>query len=137
MAKGSKAWFEVYESRIVEIEKEFKHENMIHFIMRRQNLTLSYDKFKSDINNNLFSQKGGGYSVSKINIGIGQTFLIIWFLIASANIITSAMHIENQCCSILILIGGFAIVSILLLIVGLPYLFKSSAFRKENTDDKN
>jgi membrane protein implicated in regulation of membrane protease activity len=138
MAKGSKAWFEVYEGRIIEIEKEFKHEYMLRYIhSRKKGVSLSYDSIKFDVNNGLFSQKGGGYSVSKINIGIGQTFLIIWFLIASANIITSAIHIENQCCSILLLIGGFAILSILLLVVGLPYLFKSSAFDKKNKEENH
>lgn len=72
MAKGSKAWFEVYENRICEIEKE-----------KELNIDEKYAMLSADckpwsLNNNLFNNSAGAYSVSKLNILIGQILIIIW-----------------------------------------------------------
>lgn len=78
MAKGSKAWYEVYESaiRAFEQDERFVHEDLDYTAAFKYRLHHKYEGFK--INTNLFSVKGGPFSVSKINIGLGQVFLVIW-----------------------------------------------------------
>lgn len=68
MAKGSKAWFEVYERRILEIEKEEE-------LGIPKDYRMGLDCSPWDLDSNLLSNKAGAYSVSKINIVIGK-FLI-------------------------------------------------------------
>ncbi len=75
MAKGSKAWYEVYETYITKFQNEFKS-------------NLDYESKWGMGNHNdiimddsLLSVKAGGYSPSKINIVIGQVSLIVWLLI--------------------------------------------------------
>lgn len=73
MAKGSKAWYEIYERRIHNIEQE---------------TTLSIPKkYRMDkeapwtLDNSLLSRKPGAYSVSRINILLGQVLWVIWIVI--------------------------------------------------------
>lgn len=74
MAKGSKAWYEVYESAIVKFENNYS-ELGIEDDYKMGNMKLE------DKDDSLFSTKAGGYSPSKINIAIGQVSLIIWIII--------------------------------------------------------
>lgn len=70
MAKGSKAWYEIHERKIHEIEKEL-------------NVTEKYRMKPGapwDLDNSLYSNKAGCYSVSRINILLGQVLLIVWQL---------------------------------------------------------
>lgn len=75
MAKGSKAWFEVYERKIIEIEKEedlgIEGEYSMHYM----------GKEPWSLDSRLLSGKAGCYSVSKLNILIGQFLLILWVII--------------------------------------------------------
>ncbi|MDO4707862.1 MAG: hypothetical protein Q4A61_05530 [Porphyromonadaceae bacterium] len=74
MAKGSKAWYEVYERRICDIEEE-------------ENLNIPSDnRMGADctpwsLDSNLFTTKPGRYSVSKLNILIGIILMITWTMI--------------------------------------------------------
>ena len=77
MGKGSKAWYEVYESRICDIEtrKEMGIE---------ENYRMGfYGSEVKAIDDSLFSYRGGKYSLSKINIAIGLLSLILWFCIGT------------------------------------------------------
>ncbi len=90
MAKGSKAWYEVYEKAIFAIEKDEKYATK----KATQFGGFSYyelDQFESiDINNSLLSSMAGQFSVSRINIGLGQLFLILWTVINLIHVITIA-----------------------------------------------
>ena len=80
MAKGSKAWFEIYERRIGNIEKE-----------KILNIPEDYrmqEGSPEKLNNSLWSRDPGAYSVSKINILIGQVLWLIWILIFALHAIS-------------------------------------------------
>ena len=72
MAKGSKAWFEVYERKICEIEDEEDLGIMGEYSM------LNMGKVPWSLDSRLLSSKAGCYSVSKLNILIGQFLFILW-----------------------------------------------------------
>jgi len=88
MAKGSKAWFEVYERRICTIEDE-----------KELNINKKYSMQRAEckpwsLNNNLFNNSAGAYSVSKLNILIGQVLLIIWSVATIIHYIGIINHIS-------------------------------------------
>lgn len=68
MAKGSKAWYEIYERKICEIEEDLQVREEY-----RMNPGAPWT-----LDNSLCSCKAGAYSVSKINILLGQILLIFW-----------------------------------------------------------
>lgn len=68
MGKGSKAWYEIYEQKIYKIEKE--HLNW------EEEYRLSGGSPNS-FNNSLYSRGAGAFSVSRINILLGQVLFII------------------------------------------------------------
>ena len=76
-AKGAKAWFGVHERKICEIEKEEELGIPERFRMGE----LSYPAGNKEPNNCLLSTRSGGFSVSKLNILLGQVLLICWSLI--------------------------------------------------------
>ena len=92
MAKGSKAWYEVYENAIcfVEDAKEPLEWKQVRFEidLRRRFFANGNDHeirnklvLKNFKNDSLFSTNAGGYSPSKINIALGQIGLLIWIII--------------------------------------------------------
>ena len=74
MAKGSKAWYEVYENKIFEIEKHKELKISKNHRMRSKCTLRELDQC-------LFSNHGGRYSVSKLNILIGKVLLINWTIV--------------------------------------------------------
>ena len=70
MAKGSKAWYEVYERYIFEIEQEEAEGLKIPERYRLGALCRPWE-----MNGNLFSKKAGRYSPSRLNITIGSVTL--------------------------------------------------------------
>lgn len=76
-AKGAKAWFGVHERKICEIEKEEELGIPERFRMGE----LSYPGGNKEPKDNLLSTRPGGFSVSKLNILLGQVLLICWSLI--------------------------------------------------------
>ena len=70
MAKGSKAWYEIHEKRIRKLELELNMEDKHRM---RPASPWSLD-------NSLFSREPGAYSVSRINILLGQILLVAWWL---------------------------------------------------------
>ena len=92
MAKGSKAWYEIYESAICEIEKE----KQIHI---PQKYVMGNRGSEKPIDGNIFSNNAGNYSPSKLNIFIGRFFLIIWsviFIIHFIFNISLAVHLCRE-----------------------------------------
>ncbi len=90
MAKGSKAWYEVYETAI------HKFENA-HY----KKLKLPYDNIMGNMglesrkkNENIFSTKSGSYSTSRINIAIGQITLVLWIILSIIHLIFNFYYCE-------------------------------------------
>lgn len=81
MAKGSKAWQEKYEGALVNFEKNSKYvEWTVMQDMYMDGVRHSCLPSPEKVNNCLFSTAAGEYSVSKINIAVGQVFIIFWIL---------------------------------------------------------
>lgn len=94
MAKGSKAWFEVYEKKICKIECE---EDLG---IKGEYSMLNMGKVPWSLDSRLLSGKAGCYSVSKLNILIGQFLFILWiivFIIHYVGIIISFLNMHNGC----------------------------------------
>ncbi|MEK6511852.1 hypothetical protein [Myroides odoratimimus] len=82
MAKSSKSWYEVYELAITAFEQEYS--NLL-------NLPKSYIMgvmVGSTKDSNIYSQSGGVFSPSKINILIGQVCLAIFIFLIGYHLIT-------------------------------------------------
>ena len=80
MAKGSKAWFEIYERRINGIETE-------------ETLNIPEEYRMSEgapwtLDDSLRSREPGAYSVSRINILLGQVLWVIWLLVFSIHLLS-------------------------------------------------
>lgn len=95
MAKGSKAWYEIYEGAIVRFQSKYQRELAEE---SRYGMGMNDDV---DIDNSLFSTKAGAYSPSKINILIGIVSLFIWMLALIVHvillIINSSYYLLSQC----------------------------------------
>ncbi len=90
MAKGSKAWYEVYEIKICEIEKEEDLE-----IEKEYTMGGMEKKTWEGADTNLMTNKAGQYSVSKLNILIGRFLMIIWGIIFAIHYIISWVTLCN------------------------------------------
>lgn len=79
MAKGSKAWYERYENAIDAIEKEMQSTSSTY-----EQFTCGFKCFnrlfyhETNLDEHIFSGKGGPFSPSKVNVALGQVALIIW-----------------------------------------------------------
>lgn len=74
MAKASKAWYEVYEKLIGNIEQEKS-------LRIPKEYRMGEDCSLSSIDSNLLTTKPGCYSVSRLNIFIGIVLMITWTVI--------------------------------------------------------
>ena len=92
LAKGAKAWIGVHERKICEIEAEEELGIPAQFCMGE----LSYPGGKKEPNNNLLSIRPGGFSVSKLNILLGQVLLVCWFLIGLAHALLFVRQVVGQ-----------------------------------------
>ncbi len=122
MAKGSKAWFECYEKAVVAIEKEFvstPHEKLY------SGFGFRYRPFFNgcDLDNSIYSSKGGAYSPSKVNIALGQLSLLIWTGVFAFHAILTieliCLFCQNFCCchlAIFIVLFVLAILAFILLV---------------------
>lgn len=80
MGKGSKFWYECYEALINNIEhKKSKNE----FYIQSAGEYIEENK----VNNSLLKRTAGRYSVSKINIILGQISALVWIFILLIHII--------------------------------------------------
>lgn len=116
MAKGSKAWYEVYETAITAFENENFEEIGLPkvYIMGEMGIPIS------ELNNCLFSTKAGGYSVSKINILIGQICLCICVIA----ILFHSICLLSTCCKFII--GAVLLIFIVLIGQGIYYCIHKS-----------
>lgn len=80
MGKGSKFWYECYEGLINNIEYE-KSKN--EFYIQSAGEYIEENK----VNNSLLKRTAGRYSVSKINIILGQISALVWIFILLIHII--------------------------------------------------
>lgn len=90
MAKGSKAWYEIYGEAISDYERCFPTEVSEIFGMGKN----YHPSDKS--NNNIFSTSGGAYSVSKVNILIGIVSFIIWILLSCAHLLLTIFYLIDK-----------------------------------------
>ena len=82
MAKGSKAWYEVYEHAIYEIEHSSDYASEVVVNNMPKDGVIHGDVIGKDKpNDSLWSLKAGEYSPSKINIVIGQFSFAIFLII--------------------------------------------------------
>ena len=81
MGKGSKAWYEKYELALYNIERNDRYCDMI--VIKNMNEDAVMHGSLPDVNKdkNFLSTKAGPFSVSRINIAIGQISLIVWGII--------------------------------------------------------
>ena len=88
MAKGSKAWYEIYEDSIAKVSGStnfwsgisIKDDEDVEILDELKFGKLSR-KPNTPRSNCLFSTEGGSFSVSKINVMIGIVFLILFILL--------------------------------------------------------
>ena len=77
-AKGSKAWYEVYENKINKLEESLAFNLPELFKLKGIE--------PQTLNANLFTCTAGPFSVSKINILIGQVMLLIWIAVFNCHL---------------------------------------------------
>lgn len=86
MAKGSKAWYEIYESAICAFG-----ENSLYMTSEGKKIgcfnqvNLNGGSF-FDIDTKIWTHCGGAFSPSKINILIGQIALVIWIILSGIHL---------------------------------------------------
>src|SRR5690554_4571893 len=126
MAKGSKAWYEVYENAIQEMELKVDKS----YSEVRKSIRLKFAQ-KNDC---LFSTKAGGYSPSKINIVLGQISLVIWSVVLLVHLIVLYCNdFESACCKCLVCNVIIFIIVIIFVVIcfSLKNHIKSSCFSDE------
>lgn len=117
MAKGSKAWYEVYETYITKFENEYYEREYLDipddFIMGEKIETKGIDI-------SILTTKAGAFSVSKVNILIGQISALSWIVILLIHIYLLTYLILSRYCyseeyTLIIMIGSliFSIISII------------------------
>lgn len=138
MAKGSKAWYEVYESAIGALERNKNYTTE----QARKIGGFSYAKLSKyggvDIDNRLFSMDAGEYSVSKINIAIGQVFLVFWLAINVIHVVIiyrifNKFNLGNL--DVIALVLGFLVLGLILWLFGNSKSLRSGSlggFKKSN-----
>lgn len=110
MAKGSKAWYEVYERRITDIEKEAS-------MGIPEDYRMGADCTPWELDSNLFSKTAGAYSVSKINIMIGNFLMIIWFIILTIHYVAAIIIFQNDNCNKVVHTIIFTLIPVFFLII--------------------
>lgn len=82
MGKGSKAWYEKYEKALYNIERNKDYsEEIVTKNMENAELVHGNLPEPEPLDTKLFTTNAGKFSVSRINIAIGQISMIVWGLI--------------------------------------------------------
>lgn len=82
MGKGSKAWYEKYENAIYQIERNEKYSQaLVVNDMNEDHVMHGSLPSPNAMSDKLFNTNAGRYSVSKINIIIGQISMLLWSLL--------------------------------------------------------
>ena len=106
MAKGSKRWYESYEAaistfynnihcRIEDIHYKLFAQETIDLIKRKK-IPVFGKLEKRDIDDSLLSAKGGNFSVSKVNIFIGQITGFVWIVLAIVHVYFLFPQVEKS-----------------------------------------
>ncbi len=80
MAKGSKAWYEIYEKAIGMIEGKDENSKTFLGLPSEYQMGKYCVQYEDNIEDSLFSLKGGRYSPSKLNVFIGYVLFGIWII---------------------------------------------------------
>lgn len=115
MAKGSKAWYEIYEAAIKAYESD---DNFLTSATKKQKIGgFAYEalpQFNKEINDKrndcIFNASAGAYSPSRINWAIGAVMLSIWIGIILIHFIIFACDLDESDCKWGLLIGGVAFI---------------------------
>lgn len=141
MGKGSKAWYEVYESAIYALET-----NKDYTTNQASEIGgFSYPKLPGyrgvDISNNLFSTKAGEFSVSKLNIAIGQVFMALWSILTIVHVAAIGINLKAQdyttCIAIIITSLGLIALAMLLYFFGRAKSFQSGSMKWFSQENKS
>lgn len=89
MAKGSKAWYEVYERRILDIESDID-------LKISEGYRMCSPAIPRQLDHKLFSTAAGKYSVSRLNIVIGIILLVTWLILWSIHYCNCLLLIYRQ-----------------------------------------
>ncbi len=82
MAKGSKAWYEIYENAIQTMENDTPFiQDVVKNEMLSKGLTNDSLPLPENTNDCLLCTEAGMFSSSKINIAIGQVSMVMWILV--------------------------------------------------------
>lgn len=126
MAKGSKAWQEVYEDAISDYEHRYWRDIPDEF---------HSDELKGDHNKRdrcLLSTKGGPFSPSKINIVIGQISFLIWICIAIGHI----AYLILTCCQDIRCFSWTILVIAFVATIGLIIRLLYNPYKQNKTNNK-
>ena len=100
MAKGSKRWYERYERSIDLMINSSNLEKRVFSFPHQQRGEAGVPMHgyleDADCNDSLLSQKAGRYSVSRINIAIGQVALVIWRMLLILHIVLLLIQIFSH-----------------------------------------
>lgn len=100
MAKGSKAWYEIYENAVCQFENDYGklHIPDIFIMGYMDSLDKKMRLYKDGgyVNKRLCHIGAGGFSVSKLNILIGWVFLIIWSIIIIVHTSVLLYQVVNE-----------------------------------------
>ena len=130
MIKGSKRWYERYESAIWWFYKNLQTNDL--FDEKLKNKIHDYPHFGNlidkRINNSLFNTDAGHYSVSRINIVLGQLLCLVWIEITgfhlfnifySFDFVTRYFSSEKYICEIFTFVSTVFVVFLLVLLFSL------------------
>jgi len=97
MGKGSKAWYEKYEIAIYNIERNEKYsQSLVAKDMDKDKVIHGSLPSPDKLSDDLFNTNAGCYSVSKINIMIGQISMFVWSLLYFITSITFSFSKQMQ-----------------------------------------
>ena len=138
MAKGSKAWYEKYEDAIWRIEHDADYtSDLVKGLILKGLIHGSLSSLNSDrISNNIFDTRGGAYSVSRINIVLGQMAFVIWVVVLLVHYILcftadeTQEFLRNHCLIVIPMLLGIIIIG------GLIWFCKSSLVRSTGLDNE-
>ncbi|MBP5511253.1 MAG: hypothetical protein J6Z49_10075 [Kiritimatiellae bacterium] len=100
MAKGSKAWYEIYENAIGNVVERYeKKEGVFEGDAAKDagfRIPWRDDFKKQEYSDWLWNSLGGRYSVSKINIAIGQLSAAVWSVLIILHIILAKHNVNSK-----------------------------------------
>lgn len=144
MGKGSKAWYEVYESAISALETNEDYTTKQAAKIGGFSYATLPGYRGVHIDNNLFSTKAGEFSVSKLNIAIGQVFMVVWSVIAIVHVVAVSLLLSDRSSLgyfyVIAAAIGLLLLGSVLFVFSRSRTFKSGSmkwFKKPNKKEEN